>query len=392
MTVKPPAYAVSVLERLEKAGYQAYFVGGCVRDMLLQRRPLDWDVCTSARPEETERLFRKTIPTGKKHGTITVQAAGKSVEVTTFRTEGTYSGHRRPEQVTFVPELREDLRRRDFTMNAIAMDARGALYDPFDGRADISARHIRAVGDPAARFEEDALRMLRAFRFSAKLGFTIEPATRSAIDACAPLCAALSPERIQTELEGVLRAERPEILSEMLESGLLDRYVLPGSAVDLARLHCLPKKKPAGWAGLCAVLARAGRIESAETFLKALRLDGDTIRACVAGVSAALSQPPEDRIAWKRLLAASGEEAAFCAACALEALSVRGALKQLREILRSGECRSVKQLALGGEDLLRLGFHGKEVGAALEKLLEAVILDPQKNDRLSLLEIAKALK
>ena len=178
--------------------------GGCVRDTLMGRRPNDWDVATSAAPEAVQSLFRRTVPTGLRHGTVTVLYGGGRCEVTTYRVEGAYSDHRRPDSVRFTPSLSDDLSRRDFTINAMAMDASGNVTDPFGGREDISRRIVRCVGEPRERFEEDALRMLRAVRFAAKLGFEIEAGTRCAIRRCAPLAASLSAERVAGELSGVL--------------------------------------------------------------------------------------------------------------------------------------------------------------------------------------------
>ena len=393
MPVKPPSYAREVLQKLEKSGYRAYFVGGCVRDTLLQRRPQDWDVCTQAKPEETEGCFRRTIPTGKQHGTITVLHRGKCIEVTTFRADGDYRDHRRPEQVTFVPDLKEDLRRRDFTMNAIAMDLRGELFDPFQGKKDIRDRIIRAVGDPVRRFEEDALRMLRAYRFSAKLGFSIESKTKKAIEKCARLCASLAPERVHAELEGILCSAHPEILSEALHDGLLDAYLMRSKPhIELEKLLQLPRNRAARWAGLCALLEKNGLIVGTEAFLRALRLDADTIRRCVLGIDAALQGIPIDRVGLKRLVSALGEESAYCAACAAEALGTKGTVKRLREVLHSGECCSMRQLAVNGDDLQKLDFRGKEVGTCLRRLLEVVLMEPDKNSREALLALAAAFK
>ena len=392
MEIKPPEYANSVLKTLENAGFEACFVGGCVRDMLLCRRPQDWDVCTSALPEDTERLFRRTIPTGKKHGTITVRRGGHSVEVTTYRAESAYVGHRRPEQVRFVPELREDLRRRDFTINAMALRLSGERIDPFDGQGDLRSGLIRCVGDPRERFEEDALRMFRAIRFAAKLGFSVEKQTLAAICENAPLAASLAPERVHTELEGILLSARPELLRELISVGLLERFLRRGEALpDLARLRRLPKRRGPRWAGFCAALLKAERIDDTARFLRALRLDGETIRACTLGVEAARGRPPADAVDWKRLLSEIGEEAALCAASAVETTNGGAAVRRLRAVLRGGEPYSLRQLAVGGDDLKRLGFQGKTVGAVLCRLLEEVISDPRKNEKETLLSIANTL-
>ena len=183
--INPPKYVRQILFGLQARSHQAYLVGGCVRDVLMGITPQDWDICTSALPEEVMSIFPGSEPTGIKHGTVTVKVGNRSAEVTTFRTDGSYRDHRRPESVTFVSELISDLSRRDFTMNAIALSADGMLSDPFDGVQAIRERTIRCVGDPMLRFNEDALRMFRALRFSARLGFTIEYETVAAISECA---------------------------------------------------------------------------------------------------------------------------------------------------------------------------------------------------------------
>lgn len=207
---------------LRQAGHEAYPVGGCVRDLLLGRMPGDWDVTTSALPEQVQGLFERTIPTGIQHGTVTVLLNDESIEVTTFRREGEYIDGRHPGNVTFDAGLMEDLSRRDFTINAMALDMDGGVIDPFGGQGDLTAGLIRCVGEPDLRFAEDALRMFRAVRFSAQLGFEIEPSTAAAIGRNAPRAAALSGERIKAELEKTLLSQHPERVEKIVTAGLLD--------------------------------------------------------------------------------------------------------------------------------------------------------------------------
>ena len=200
-----PEFVKNVLDALETAGYEAWCVGGCVRDALLGRIPEDWDVTTSALPEETLRLFGScAIPTGLQHGTVTVRSGSHSIEVTTYRVDGAYRDHRRPESVTFTCSLKEDLKRRDFTVNAMACDLRGELRDPFGGQEDLKAGILRCVGDPDRRFGEDALRILRGMRFAAVLGFGVEPATAKSIHRNKGLLANIAVERIWVELSKLL--------------------------------------------------------------------------------------------------------------------------------------------------------------------------------------------
>ena len=200
-----PAYVEKTLAALEAAGHQAYCVGGCVRDSLLGQEPGDWDVTTSALPEETKAVFgEKAVPTGLKHGTVTVCWPEGKVETTTFRRDGAYVDHRHPEQVTFTDSLTEDLARRDFTVNAVALDLRGTLYDPFGGQTDLRKGILRCVGDPERRFSEDALRILRCLRFASRLGFAIDPETAAALVVCRELLREIAPERIHEELTKLL--------------------------------------------------------------------------------------------------------------------------------------------------------------------------------------------
>ena len=244
-TIKLDPGAALLLDALHGAGHAAYAVGGCVRDSLLGLDPHDWDLCTSARPEQVMALFgeEKCIPTGLQHGTVTVKQGGRLYETTTFRTEGAYSDGRHPDAVCFVPDVREDLARRDFTINAMAYSAEEGLIDPFGGRDDLAAHLVRAVGEPERRFEEDALRILRLYRFAARFGFAIDPATGAAARALGPHLDCVSAERIQEELLKLLAAPRP---GSYLEPAVL--------AVILPELE--PEKQPGRFAELCRTIDR----------------------------------------------------------------------------------------------------------------------------------------
>ena len=244
-TIKLDPGAALLLDALHGAGHAAYAVGGCVRDSLLGQAPHDWDLCTSARPEQVMELFgeEKCIPTGLQHGTVTVKQGGRLYETTTFRTEGAYSDGRHPDAVCFVPDVREDLARRDFTINAMAYSAEKGLIDPFGGRDDLAAHLVRAVGEPERRFEEDALRILRLYRFAARFGFAIDPATGAAARALGPHLDCVSAERIQEELLKLLAAPRP---GSYLEPAVL--------AIILPELE--PEKQPERFAELCRTIDR----------------------------------------------------------------------------------------------------------------------------------------
>lgn len=312
-----PRAVQTVCDTLWGAGWEAYPVGGCVRDLLLGRTPGDWDACTAAPPEVVEDLFGHTIPTGVKHGTVTVLVDGMAVEVTTFRREGSYADGRHPDTVTFDASLTQDLSRRDFTINAMALSPAGAVIDPFGGRADLAAGLIRCVGRPEERFAEDALRMLRGVRFAAQLGFTLEEETRRAMAAEAARTAAVSRERIRAELEKTLISPRPEAAGEMIALGLLDCL---WDGWDKGRpLSALRKAEPtakARWRAFCGLtgfpisalpvertLRRAVEHPEAELIpalaltpnhLMALGLEGPQISAAQKKLALHLLDKPED--------------------------------------------------------------------------------------------------
>lgn len=359
-----------ILKTLEDAGFAACFVGGCVRDTLLGRPVHDWDVTTSALPEEIMALFPRCIPTGIKHGTVTVLLRGESFEVTTFRRDGAYHDGRHPDGVVFVPNLTEDLARRDFTINAMAMHLDGSITDCFDGKADLKRGIIRCVGDPERRFREDALRMLRALRFSAQLGFQIEDDTARAIRENAGLCRLLSRERVCAEAEKTLLSPLPQTLSVMLREGLLSACGIAGD-YDLQALRTVPAEPDARWAMLKVLIPKLD--------MQQFRLPSRRVQ--LAETAAAAYRPSYARQELKALLAASGEEVArVCAK-----LSGQEAL--LEKILKSGECVSLRGLAVNGRDFPAL--QGRSAGEMLRRLLDHVLAFPEDNNRQTLLRLAE---
>lgn len=387
----PPKYVRHILVALQARGHQSYLVGGCVRDILLGIYPQDWDICTSALPEQVMEIFPGSRPTGLKHGTVTVVHKSHAVEVTTFRSESAYTDHRHPDMVSFVGDLTTDLSRRDFTMNAIAVPPDGLIADPFGGIEDIHQCIIRCVGVPEQRFEEDALRMFRAFRFSARLGFEIEAATLAAIREKAPLAAALAAERVRDEVEKILLTPAPETLFPLISLGLMDKYLrfrLPAGA-DLAVLKDLPKKALYRWAGFCILLEEQGCIGSVEDFLLSLRLDSRTIRCCTDCVHILRLPPPQSPVDWKRGLNRYGVDTVSCATLCGDVLRGKRNMKELKAVLKSGDCFSMKHLAVTGDDLLALGLHGKDIGEMLNFLLDYVMEYPENNRRELLLSLAQ---
>ena len=388
----PPKYVRSILRTLKIHGYPSCIVGGCVRDLILGTEPNDWDIATAARPEEVMELFPDSIPTGIKHGTVTVRSDSRFVEVTTFRSDGEYADHRHPDTVSFVGDLNTDLSRRDFTMNAIAVTSDGDIIDPYKGVEDISAGIIRCVGIPEKRFDEDALRMLRAFRFSARLGFEIEPETLRAIEENAELTARLSSERVRDEIEKMLLTACPEILFHVIDCGLLDSYLKKHLSRDdgLLRIAALKKRPVPRWALFSAILLADECISDVKSFLVSLHLDGKTIRCCSVACEMLKKAPPENRKEWKILLHRHGIDSVICAALCWDAIYDEEFEPFLQEIIRSGECFTLKELAVNGKDLAAIGLCGKQLGDMLEFLLEYVIEYPENNCKDVLMALAAA--
>jgi tRNA nucleotidyltransferase (CCA-adding enzyme) len=369
MRIELPAPVAGVLSRLRNAGAEAYAVGGSVRDMLLGTAPHDWDVCTSAAPDQVARCFAdcRLIETGLKHGTITVGLGGQFIEVTTYRVDGAYSDHRRPDAVRFTPNLTEDLARRDCTINAMAYAPGEGVIDPFDGQKDLQQGVIRCVGAPALRFEEDALRILRALRFAARLGFTIDSDTAEAMIAQRELLRHIAAERVLSELSGmdfarvnarflpVLQVPIPELMR------LPDRPVQP---LPVLRLAALLKGLPAREI-LSRLKASAALTERAAALAE--RMDTPV--------------PPEDA-AIRRLLRDIGPEAAEQLLLLQEDLPAQAAL---RCVIDRGDCYALPMLAVTGRDLIARGLRGRAVGEGLTHLLNQVIEGELPNEREALL-------
>lgn len=396
MTIAMDPGAAAVLASLHGAGHRAYLVGGCVRDSLAGRTPHDWDICTSALPQQVMDLFgeKQCIPTGLQHGTVTVKQGGGLYEVTTFRVEGGYSDGRHPDHVDFVADVREDLARRDFTINAMAYNDAEGLIDPFGGREDLLVRRVvRAVGEPARRFEEDGLRILRLYRFGAKESLDVDPGTaRAALEERARL-ACVSAERIWQELYKLLAAPRParwmppEILGQILPeldcAGQPARYAESLRIVDALRPDPLTR--------LAALLAPAGA-EAAEKALARLRCSNaqaGEICTLVQESGLALGQAPA-RLTARRLLARLDAGTTRRLLALRQAQTGQEGFAQtaaaLEELLAEGACCRVSQLAVDGRDLLNLRVKpGPALGRLLTGALNQVIEEKLPNERAALL-------
>ena len=293
-----PAYVRQILTKLHTSGYEAYAVGGCVRDALLGRPIGDYDITTSATPRQIKRLFRRSIDTGIEHGTVTVLIGDDKCEVTTYRLDGTYTDRRRPDSVTFASSLAEDLKRRDFTINALAYSDETGIIDMYDGISDLESRTIRCVGEPRHRFGEDALRMLRAIRFSAQLSFDIESLTYEAINALAPTISYVSKERIYVELSKILMSDHPEYISLVHDTGI-SRYIADGFAdidagMDGLDVAALPKDLALRWASFFYINLQ--EIEKVRRILRTLKIDNATLRKVLATLTMLYDRPATTHI------------------------------------------------------------------------------------------------
>ena len=384
-----------VIGKIRDAGYEAFAVGGCVRDTLLGRTPEDWDVTTSARPEAVKAIFERTVDTGLQHGTVTVLKNRKGYEVTTYRIDGEYHDGRHPDSVEFTPNLLEDLKRRDFTINAMAYSHETGIVDEFGGMEDLKAGIVRCVGRPEDRFTEDALRLLRALRFSAQLGFEIEESTYAAIKTIAPNLAKVSKERVQAELTKLLLSAHPERILLLKETGL-SAQIVPGFDAVFApalfsKLSQLPAEKSLRWAGF--LLCQSTK--QAETVLKGLKMDNETIGNVSRMIEGAKETLPLEKPAVRR---AMSRYTPYQLEGALKLKELMGSpdaeeIRRLREeIIRDGDCVSLKELAVKGRDLLEAGVErGPMVGEILNHLFDLVLLYPEKNDRELLLKEVRRL-
>ncbi len=435
--ISVPERPASILRTLQEAGYEAYVVGGCVRDSILGRKPQDWDITTSARPEEVKALFRRTVDTGLQHGTVTVMIREEGFEVTTYRIDGDYEDGRHPKEVTFTPNLEEDLLRRDFTINAMAYNETRGLVDLYGGLGDMETRTIRCVGNPMDRFGEDALRMLRAVRFSAQLGYDIEPATMEAIKGLAPTISKVSEERIQTELVKLVTSDHPDYLRKAWESGLTAIF-FPEFDEAMATeqrnphhcytvgehlLHSMQGIRPEKELRLTMLLHDIGKprtrttdeegvdhfhghVEKSEEMAKAIlrRLKFDNHTIDVVGLLVRNHDyghdfnPTDAQI--RRAMNRIGKESfpLYLEVRRADTLAQSDYYREeklenlrlwedgFRRSLEGDECVSLKELAVTGKDLIQMGMHpGPRLGKVLAALLEEVLEDPAKNERESLL-------
>ena len=440
MKIRMPATAKAVLDSLHAKGYEAYIVGGCVRDSILGKIPSDWDITTNATPAQVKKIFPKTVDTGIKHGTVTVLIGSRQHEVTTYRIDGTYSDGRHPDQVTFTPSLEEDLKRRDFTINAMAYSEEEGLIDRFGGMQDLQNKLIRCVGDPGERFSEDALRILRAIRFAAQLNFSIDPDTIRGIITLAPTLSKISAERIAAELTRLICSNFPEYLEVAYGAGVT-RVILP----EFDEMMKTPQNNPhhrynVGMHTLAAMKnIRNDRVlrltmllhdvgkpscrttdengidhfkgheekgaEMAGQIMRRLKLDNDTIATVKKLIRYHDYRIPPEEKAVRRLLSLTGPEDFHLLMSVQEADTLAQSeykrvekLQNIMQVTQTGErilaekqAVSLKDLAATGSDLISAGVpEGPEIGRILHRALDEILDDPSKNTKEYILGLAKS--
>ena len=434
--IRLPQKVNRIITSLQNAGFEAYAVGGCVRDSILGREPGDWDITTSAMPEEMKALFEKTVDTGIEHGTVTVLLEREGFEVTTYRIDGKYEDSRHPKEVTFTRSLKEDLLRRDFTINAMAYNEKNGLVDIFGGLRDLKERKIRCVGDAKARFSEDALRILRGIRFAAQLGFSIDEETKAGMEKLAPTLKNISAERIQTELVKMLISRRPELIREAYELGITAQFLpefdrLMETAQETPHhmytvgehtIHAIGNVRPDKVLRLTMLLHDMGKpayktvdedgrahfkkhaLESeiiAGRILRRLKFDNDTIHkvtrlvryhdyrmpSTAKDVRRAMNKIGEDIFSYY-MEVRRGDVLAQSMYQREEKIQNLDEIERLyQEIIEKGQCVSLKELSVTGRDLIEAGMAtGKEIGVKLNELLLLVIEEPELNTKEKLLE------
>ena len=395
ITIRIPKGAKTIIQVLNDNAHDAYVVGGCVRDSILGRDPGDWDITTSAHPQDVKRLFRRTVDTGIEHGTVTVLMDDGEYEVTTYRIDGKYTDARHPDSVEYTDDLTEDLRRRDFTINAMAYSDGKGLVDAYGGMEDLSAHVIRCVGDPDERFEEDALRILRAVRFAAQLGFDIEEHTARAIKNHVPRLALVSKERVFAEMNKALCSDHPEALAliyaQGMESSISESFPLirEDAAAGMRQAAYLRKERYLRWAALMRELSP----KDAERILRELKSDVDTIRHVRMLVKVLKEHTPVRPAEIRRLLNEIGPDL-FEDMIALKRFGFGRfaredydrSLTEFYGILERGDAYTVKALKISGADLIANGVQpGPHMGDILSGMLEAVIENPSLNTKEQLL-------
>ncbi|MBR1444567.1 MAG: CCA tRNA nucleotidyltransferase [Firmicutes bacterium] len=401
-----PEEVKEIIQTLNINGHEAYIVGGCVRDKILSKAPKDWDITTSALPEQIKSCFSHTVDTGIEHGTVTVIINKNNFEVTTYRIDGDYGDNRHPDSVKFTSDITEDLSRRDFTMNAIAYDITNDTYiDPFNGHCDIKNKIIRAVGDADTRFNEDALRMMRAIRFSAQLGFDIEEKTYLAIKKNFLLIKNISIERIRDEFLKLILSDVPEKAVLLCDTSLIDHFLPELKEVFLAESELIKysfDKLEKSIALRIAFLFRKFDDKAVSLILKRMRFDNNTIKEAATAVKFYDYPLKEGYYETRKVLSMIGVKS-FKAVLnirflenafnkdLIECKKLDNIYDEIDDIIKRNDCFELKDLCINGEDIKKNidGANGRVIGEYLKKALDIVMKDPTKNEKNILIEELK---
>ncbi len=383
-----PLFVEQIIKTLNRANFEAYAVGGCIRDSLLGIVPKDWDITTNATTENIKALFKKSFDTGIKYGTVTVKIDNNFCQITTFRKDLEYENNRHPKEVIYTNSIVEDLKRRDFTINALAYSERSGLIDYFRGISDIDNKVIRTVGNAKERFSEDALRILRAFRLSAKLGFEIEQKTKKAACECAFLLKNISTERIKIELDLILSSTNPNIIKELVELGILSRFFLI-KTTNFPNLNAIPNKL-SRLLTLQYYIYENDEVEIRNS-LNALKYEKKVLKK-LNNFLKAMKDELSNEIEIRKALAFYGIDAVKVSLYAKKVLFNEDYIIKMQiidKIIKNEDCISKRQLAVNGDDLIGLGFEGKQIGSKINELFNLVLINPKLNKRATLLDIVR---
>lgn len=382
-----------ILDTLKNNGFEGYIVGGCVRDSLMGITPKDYDITTNALPKDIINIFDKTFETGIEHGTITVVLNKTNYEITTYRIDGEYENNRKPKEVAFTTNLYEDVKRRDFTINAICYNKDEGIIDYFDGVEDIKKQIIKAVGDPNLRFLEDALRMIRGIRFSSKIGFEIEEETYKAIFTNNHLFKNISAERVREEFTKILLSEKSNKILNLVDTQLMFYFDENFHNYLFENKNLLNEISSINTIYAYSTLFKKANVEEIKYFLEKFKFDNFTIKSCIS-IKKGMEYPTDDLIEIRKLISTFGEDISYTILDLKEiyGLDVSKGKKFFNQILENNDPLYIKDLKIDGNILKSLGIKGKDIGTTLKFLLNKVLENPSLNEKEKLMEISKNLQ
>lgn len=410
MTINLPKDVEYILNSLHKKGFDAYVVGGCVRDVLMGKYPNDWDITTNALPSDIKSIFKKTIDTGLAHGTVTVLKNDIPYEITTFRIDGKYINNRKPESVVFTPDIEIDLSRRDFTVNSMAYNHKAGLIDMFGGQNDIRCRTIRTVGQPDKRFCEDALRMLRAVRFAAQLDFEIAEKTILSIKKNNALIKHISMERIRDEITGILMSTTPQKIDILFETGIM-AHIMPevcrgNFSIYTSEKVCIydalkmaEQQVQIRWTIFLSGFTGRDKVNKAVYVMRMLKFDKKTIKKVALLLKNLDIDIKDTAVSVRRAAAVVGPnyfekllDLRKVFSTEQNEIQVLSNIRNIWNVIKEDrQCLTLSQLAVSGDDIINLGIRGRDIGYVLNKLLDMVIENPERNNKKDLLEAARML-